>query len=220
MRHKTNIKIGASILAADFAHLDKEIVRIERAGVDFLHVDIMDGNFVPNITIGPDILKDLRKLTALPFDVHLMIKRPLVWTSRFIDAGADYLTLHIETISPLIFRKEALRLKSKGIKLGISLNPKTPLNRIEGLLSLVDFVLVMAVNPGFGGQRFMVQVLPRIKALRKIFNGDIAVDGGINSRTAAKVIGAGANILDCGTYIFESRNPKQIIRQLREIGGQ
>ena len=211
------IKIGASILAADFAHLDKEILCVEKAGIDFFHIDIMDGHFVPNITIGPGILRDIHRVTRLPLDVHLMIKQPLNLVNRFIAAGADRLTLHIETISPLAFLRCASRLKSKGIKLGISLNPDTPLKSIKRLLNSVDFVLVMAVNPGFGGQKFIVKVLPKIKDLRQIYNGDIAVDGGINNLTAARAIKAGANILACGTYIFKSRHPKQAIQRLKDL---
>ncbi len=213
-------KIGASILAADFAHLDEEILRIEKAGIDFLHIDIMDGHFVPNITIGPDILRDIHRVTSLPLDVHLMIEKPLGWVDRFIAAGADKITLHIETINPSTYRKQVRRLKSKDVKLGISLNPDTALRRIKPLLNMVDFVLVMTVNPGFGGQKFIAKVLPKIRALRKIYNGDIAVDGGINNLTAKRVIEAGANILACGTYIFQSRHPKKVIRKLIELGGQ
>ena len=213
-----NIKIGASILAADFAHLDKEINRVEQAGVDFLHIDIMDGHFVPNITIGPDILRDIRHSSSIPLDVHLMIQKPLGWVNRFIVAGADMLTLHIETIKPEAFLRYAKRLKSRGIRLGISLNPDTPLKRIKGLLNKVDFVLVMTVNPGFGGQKFITKVVPKIKALRQIYSGDIAVDGGINNITAKRVIKSGANILACGTYIFKSRYPKQVVQKLRALG--
>ena len=214
------LKIGASILTADFARLDKEIFRIQKAGIDFFHIDIMDGHFVPNITIGPDILKDIHQVTRVPLDVHLMINEPLSWVNRFIAAGADKLTLHIETISPLTCRRNARLLKSKGIKLGISLNPGTPLKKIMPLLNIIDFVLVMTVNPGFGGQKFIASVLPKIKALREIYNGDIAVDGGIDNLTAKRVVKAGANILACGTYIFKSRYPKQAIQRLRDLGRQ
>jgi ribulose-phosphate 3-epimerase len=212
-----NLKIGASILAADFARLDKEIRRIEKAGVDCFHIDIMDGHFVPNITIGPGVLRDIRKITKLPLDVHLMIKQPLDWVDQFIAAGADMITLHIETISRSAYLRCARRLKSKGIKLGISLNPDTPLVRIKGLLDVVDFVLVMTVNPGFGGQRFIAKVLTKIKALRKIYSGDIAVDGGIDDLNAKRVLKAGANILACGTHIFKSGCPEKLIRELRDL---
>ena len=215
-----NIRIGASILAADFTHLDKEIARIERAGVDFFHIDIMDGHFVPNITIGPGILKAIRNITTLPLDVHLMIEKPFGLVNRFIDAGADMITLHIETIRPSVYQQQAKRLKSKGIKLGISLNPDTPLARIKTLLDIVDFVLVMTVNPGFGGQKFITQALPKIKALRRIYAGNIAVDGGINGLTGKRVVEAGANTLACGTYIFKSRHPKEVIQRLKDLGGR
>lgn len=209
-----SVKIGASILAADFSRLDKEICRVEKAGVDFFHIDIMDGHFVPNITIGPGVVKNIRKVTGLALEAHLMIERPLYWADRFIDAGADMLTLHIETLSPSAFRKQAGRIKARGVELGISLNPGTPLSRIKGLLDTVDLVLVMTVNPGFSGQRFIRGVVPKIKSLRKIYGGDIAVDGGINDLTGREVIKAGANILACGTYIFKARDPKAAIRKL------
>jgi len=211
------LKIGASILAADFANLSSQIRRIEAAGVDCFHIDIMDGHFVPNITIGPAVLSNIRSITRLPLDVHLMIERPLDWVNRFIDAGADMITLHTETVSHAQCLRCARRLKSRGIRFGISLNPDTPLARIQGLLNTVDFVLVMSVYPGFGGQRFISGVLPKIKALRKVYKGDIAVDGGINASTAKRVVRAGANILDCGTYIFGSPCPKKVIRQLRDL---
>lgn len=214
------LKVGASILAADFANLKDDMLRIQRAGIDLFHIDIMDGQFVPNITIGPDVLRDIRKVSRLPLDVHLMIRQPFNWVNRFITAGADMITVHIETINPSAYRKQYRRLKSKGIKLGISLNPATPLQRIKPLLNIADFILVMSVNPGFGGQKFISGVLPKIKALRKVYGGDIAVDGGINQITAKRVIKAGANILACGTYIFKSRNPKQAIRSIRSSGAK
>ena len=210
------LKIGASILAADFANLDREIRRIQKAGIDCFHIDIMDGHFVPNITIGPGVLSDIRSCTTLPLDVHLMIQKPLDWVDRFIDAGADMITLHIETISASKYLRCMRSLKSKGIKLGISLNPDTSLAKIKSLLKRIDFVLVMSVNPGFGGQRFINKVLPKIKSLRKIYKGDIAVDGGINASTARRVIKAGGNILACGTYIFKSPCPEKIIQELKD----
>ena len=209
------VKVGASILAADFACLDREIRRIQEAGVDCFHIDIMDGHFVPNITIGPGVLKDIRKVTKLPLDVHLMIEKPLDWVDRFIAAGADMITLHIETIGAPGFIRLSKRMKSRGIKLGISLNPDTPVGRISSLLEAVDFVLVMSVNPGFGGQKFIKRVLPKIRQLRKIYPGDIAVDGGINLLTGRQAVRAGANLLACGTYIFKSSSPAKIIRELK-----
>ncbi len=212
-----NIKVGASILAADFTSLKEQMQKVERAGIDFFHIDIMDGHFVPNITIGPDILSYIRKISSLPLDVHLMIEDPLKWVEKFIAAGADKITLHIETISASAFRREVNRIKSKGIEWGVSLNPATSLGRIKALINIVDFVLVMTVNPGFGGQKFIKKVLPKIRALRNIYIGVIAVDGGINSLTAKEVIKAGANIFACGSYIFKASDPKNIIQELREI---
>ena len=209
------VKVGASILAANFSCLDRELRRIERAGIDFFHVDIMDGNFVANITIGPGVLKDIRKITKLPLDVHLMVKNPLEWAGRFIAAGADMLTFHAETIRPAAFSRYAAQIKKKGIKLGVSLNPGSALAKIKGMLSSADFVLVMSVNPGFGGQKFINSVVPKIKALRNIYRHDIAVDGGIDAASAKKVIAAGANILASGTYIFKSSNPRVAIKNIR-----
>ena len=208
---------GVSILAADFSCLEKEMLRIEKAGIDFFHVDVMDGHFVPNITIGPGVVKNIRKITKLPLDVHLMIKNPFNWTQRFIDAGADMITVHIETTSVRAFKNNARLIKLKGVKLGVSLNPKTALKEIKPLLGDVDFVLVMSVNPGFGGQKFINNILSKIKALRKLYDGDIAVDGGVNNTTGARAVHAGADILACGTYIYKSANPKQTIRNLKTL---
>jgi len=215
MPKKLKIKIAPSVLSADFSCLAREIHRIESAGADMLHIDVMDGNFVPNITIGPVVIKDIRKITKLPLDVHLMIKRPELLIDNFIAAGSDMITLHIETINASSFRLQAARLKKKNIKVGISLNPATPLSKIKDLLSIVDFVLVMSVNPGFPGQKFIASVLPKIKHLRAIFKGDISVDGGINQDTARQVVRAGANVLAAGSYIFKAKNYHQVIRGLK-----
>ena len=215
MPKKLKIKIAPSVLSADFSCLAREIHRIESAGADMLHIDVMDGNFVPNITIGPVVIKDIRKITKLPLDVHLMIKRPELLIDNFIAAGSDMITFHIETINASSFRLQAARLKKKNIKVGISLNPATPLSKIKDLLSIVDFVLVMSVNPGFPGQKFIVSVLPKIKHLRSLFKGDIAVDGGINQDTARQVVRAGANVLVAGSYIFKAKNYHQVIRGLK-----
>lgn len=212
------IKIAPSILSADFGDLTGEIRHVERLGVDMLHIDVMDGHFVPNITIGPVVIKDIRKVTKLPLDTHLMIKNPLKFVESFLKAGSDMITLHIETIGANQFKKEARCLKNKGIKVGISLNPATPLEKIKGVIDAVDFVLVMSVNPGFGGQAFIPQVLPKIRKLRSIFSKDISVDGGINDLRARQVVAAGANILVAGSYIFHSKNYKEAIEKLKCAG--
>ena len=209
------IKVAPSILAADFMCLSKEIRRIELAGADMIHIDVMDGHFVPNITIGPAIVKDIRRTTKLPLDVHLMIEKPGRFIDDFVKAGSDMITLHIETINVSGFRLQAVRLKNKNIKVGISLNPATPLSKIKKVLNLIDFVLVMTVNPGFSGQSFIPAVLPKIKKLRSVFHGDIAVDGGINKNNAKQVIAAGANILAAGSYIFKSKDYKKAIKSIK-----
>ncbi len=216
-KHNPCILVGVSILAADFSCLGSQMRQIKKAGIDFFHVDVMDGHFVPNITIGPGVVKDIRKVTSLPLDVHLMTRRPFEWTDQFVKAGADMITVHIETVNLSRCRKEAKKLKSKGVKFGVSLNPATPLTKIKPVLDCVDFVLIMSVNPGFGGQKFKAAVLSKITALRKIYNGDIAVDGGVNNLTGAQAVAAGANILACGTYIFKASNPKKTILELKKI---
>ena len=212
------IKVAPSILSADFSCLDKEIRKVENAGADLIHVDVMDGHFVPNITIGPVVVKFIRKVTKLPLDVHLMIENPERYVDAFVDAGADMITVHIEAVSLRRLRVLGAKLKKKGIKLGISLNPGTPLAKIKKSLKLVDFVLVMSVNPGFGGQAFVSNAVPKIKQLRSIFDKDISVDGGINDRTAKLVIDAGANILAAGSYIFKSNNVRRAIERIRNAG--
>jgi len=209
------IKVAPSLLSADFSCLGSEIKKVERAGADMLHIDVMDGHFVPNITIGPVVIKYIRKVTRLPLDVHLMIENPERYIDEFIKAGSDMITAHIEAITAKRYTLNAKRMKSKGIKAGISLNPATPLSKIKPLLDIVDFVLVMSVNPGFSGQAFIPGVLPKIKELRSIFSGDISVDGGINDKVAARAIKAGANILAAGSYIFGARDAKRAIERIR-----
>jgi len=209
------IKVAPSILSADFSCLAREIKRVESAGADMLHIDVMDGKFVPNITIGPVVIKDIRRITRLPLDVHLMIEKPQELVDGFVKAGSDMLTLHIETINASGFKLQAARLKKKKVRVGISLNPNTPLSRIKSVLRYADFVLVMSVNPGFSGQKFISAVLPKIKKLRSIFSGDIAVDGGVNDKVAGKLVRAGANILAAGSYIFSAQDPKRAIQRLR-----
>jgi ribulose-phosphate 3-epimerase len=209
------IKVAPSILSCDFSRLADEVKAVESAGADLLHVDVMDGHFVPNITIGPAVVKDIRKVTKLPLDVHLMIEHPEKFVDAFVGSGADMITVHIEVCGKETLQALRTKLKPKRVSLGISLNPATPLARIEPVLGLVDFVLVMSVNPGFGGQEFIPEVLPKIKKLRSQFSGDIAVDGGINEDTGKLVAEAGANILAAGSYIFKSKSYKETIRRLR-----
>jgi ribulose-phosphate 3-epimerase len=209
------IKVAPSILSADFSCLADELNRVENAGADLIHVDVMDGHFVPNITIGPLVVRSLRKVTKLPLDVHLMIENPDKYVQGFVEAGSDMITMHIETIDADNFRKISKDLKSKKVLAGVSLNPDTDLEKIKPVLSDVDFVLVMSVFPGFGGQEFIPESVEKIKQLRSIFKGDISVDGGINDKTAKQVIAAGANILAAGSYIFGAKDVKQAIERIR-----
>ncbi|MDD5120502.1 MAG: ribulose-phosphate 3-epimerase [Candidatus Omnitrophica bacterium] len=210
-----NIRIAPSILSADFSKLGSELKKVENAGADLIHVDVMDGHFVPNITIGPVVVKYMRKATKLDLDVHLMIENPAKYVDAFVKAGSDMITVHIETVTFKELVAIARKLKSKGIKLGISLNPATPLVSIKKTLGIVDFVLIMSVNPGFGGQAFMPQAIDKIRQLRLLFNKDIFVDGGINDITAKIVKDAGANVLVAGSYIFGAKNTKSAINNLR-----
>jgi ribulose-phosphate 3-epimerase len=209
------IKVAASLLSADFSRLEEEIKRVEKAGVDMLHLDVMDGHFVPNITFGWGLIKDIRKTTKLPFDVHLMIDNPLKYIDDFIKAGSDMLTLHIETVSSSQVKKLKEKLLRKKIKLGISLNPPTTLKLIEPVLDTVDLVLVMTVNPGFGGQRFIKGVVPKIKKLREIYKGIISVDGGINDKNAPLLVKAGVDILASGSYLFGAVDIKSAVEKLK-----
>ncbi|MBU1999024.1 MAG: ribulose-phosphate 3-epimerase [Candidatus Omnitrophota bacterium] len=209
------IKVAPSILSADFSCLAQEIKKVELGGADLLHIDVMDGHFVPNITIGAVVVKDIRKVTKLPLDVHLMIENPQDYVDSFVKSGSDMITFHIETISKSRLRTISRELRRKGVKVGISLNPPTPLKKILPVLDLVDFILVMSVHPGFGGQDFIQSAVPKIKQLRKVFKGDISVDGGINERTGRMVVKAGANVLAAGSYIFKSHNYSKVIRSLK-----
>ena len=212
-----NIKISPSILSADFSILGDEIKSLEKAGADLIHVDVMDGHFVPNITLGPPIIKMVRKCTKLPFDVHLMISPVEKYIKAFADAGADIITIHPEATDNL--KRAVSAIKSLGKKAGVSLNPKTPISALMNVINELDLILIMSVNPGFAGQSFMSEVLPKVTELRKMINDkklkiDIEIDGGINFETAPLAVKAGANILVSGTTIF-SGSLKDNIQKLR-----
>lgn len=214
------LKIAPSILSADFMRLGEEIRAAEAAGADMLHLDIMDGHFVPNITIGPAVVDAINKITKLPLDVHLMIEEPDKFLKDFIDAGADYLTVHIEASRHL--HRTIQRIKESGVKAGVSLNPATPIWSLDHILLDIDMVLLMSVNPGFGGQGFIPSVLDKIKALRDIIvqrciNVLIEVDGGVKSDNFGEIASAGADIVVMGSAFFSSGDYAVLMRRLREI---
>ena len=203
------IQISPSILSADFSQLGAEIKRLEEGGADMIHVDVMDGHFVPNLTIGPPVIKALRKQCSIKFDVHLMISPVHKYIEAYSDAGADIITIHPEATDNL--EKSILKIKSLNKKVGVSLNPETKIDLIIDYLEKIDLVLIMSVNPGFGGQKFMPEVLDKIRELKKIqsknnLNFDIEIDGGINFDNCQSAIEAGANILVSGTTVFKSNN--------------
>lgn len=207
------ILIAPSILSADFSKLGQEIRDVEKAGADWIHIDVMDGHFVPNITMGPVVVRAIRPVTKLPLDVHLMIKSPETYVESFAKAGADIITFHIESEGD---PKEIIKLiRYFKKKAGVSVRPKTDTGKLAGILPMVDMVLVMTVEPGFGGQEFMADCVSKIAEVRKVFKKDIEVDGGVNADTAHEVIKNGANVIVAGTSVFGTKDYAQAIRKLR-----
>lgn len=212
------IKIAPSILSADFSQLGEEIKDVEKGGADYIHVDVMDGHFVPNITIGPLIVEAIRPVTKLPLDVHLMIENPDQYIPQFAKAGADIISVHVEAC-PHLHRTIHL-IKEQGVKAGVVLNPATPVSTISHIIDDVDLILLMTVNPGFGGQSFISSVLPKIREVRELVtksgrNIEVEVDGGVNPETAKQCIEAGADVLVAGSAIYNQRNRKKAIDSIR-----
>ena len=230
------IKVAASILCADFTKLGDEIKKCEDAGVDMLHVDVMDGHFVPNITIGQVIVEAIRPKTKLPIETHLMIEHPWDYIDSFADSGADIISIQaecygqrrkhcreygqypkeVDTIDAQKARNDILKIKGKGKKAFMVINPGTPVC-VKELSDILDGILIMSVNPGFAKQKFMPEALPKIQELRKFFNKDIAIDGGIKEETAPQAVKAGANILATASYFFSSSNPRKVVKYLKNL---
>jgi ribulose-phosphate 3-epimerase len=200
------VKLAPSILSADFAHLGDAVQAVERAGADWVHVDVMDGHFVPNLTFGPKMVADLHKATALPLDVHLMIERPDDWVDRYVEAGATYVVVHIEAVKDV--RGTLARIRKRGARAGLTLNPETPVDAVIPFLSDIDLLLVMSVHPGFGGQKFIESALDKVRLVRRALDerkvsAELEVDGGIKVDNAARVAEAGASVLVAGSAVFE-----------------
>jgi len=215
------ILIAPSILSADFARLGDEAAAVERAGADLLHVDVMDGHFVPNLTVGPPIVEALKKVTKLPLDVHLMITNADAFIPEFAAAGADYLTVHVEACPHL--HRTIQSIKEHGVKAGVTLNPATPINSLQEILAEVDLVLIMSVNPGFGGQQFIPSVLNKVTVARTMLDrikspALLEVDGGVKVDNASRVIAAGATVLVAGSAIFSQRDYAETIAAMRAAG--
>jgi len=218
------IKLAPSILSADFARLGEQVEEAARAGADYIHVDVMDGHFVPNITIGAPVVAAIRPVTSLPLDVHLMVEHPERYISEFVHAGADIITVHVEA-SPHLQSTIQL-IKELGARAGVSLNPPTPIGAVEEFLHHVDLVLVMSVNPGFGGQSFIPETLPRIENMRKILDdrglsAELEVDGGINAENAPDIVKAGATVLVAGNSVFRAEEGiSGAMQRLREAAAE
>ncbi|MBN2186477.1 MAG: ribulose-phosphate 3-epimerase [Dehalococcoidia bacterium] len=217
------IKLAPSILSADFARLGEQVAEATRAGADYIHVDVMDGHFVPNITIGAPVVASLRTWTHLPLDVHLMIEQPERYISQFASSGANIITVHVEACSHL--HRTVHLIKELGVRAGVSLNPATPLSSIEEIISHVDLVLIMSVNPGFGGQVFIPESLDKISHLRRMLDNknlaiELEVDGGININNAPSIVEAGANVLAVGSSVFKAKEGiSQSLQRMRKAIG-
>lgn len=216
-----NVQIAPSILSADFAALGDAIARVERGGADLIHVDVMDGHFVPNITIGVPVVKSLKKVATKPLDVHLMIQEPDRYIDAFAQAGADMLSVHVEVLPHL--HRTVHAIKALGVKAGVVLNPSTPVSALEEIAEDVDFVLVMSVNPGFGGQSFIERSVEKVASIRALLDrsgnraAGIEIDGGIDMKTAPRVVAAGATMLVAGNAIFGTPDPEQATRDLKAL---
>ena len=201
----SNIKIAPSILASNFSKLNDEVISIENAGADFIHLDIMDGHFVPNLTFGPPVIKSVRNLTKLPFDVHLMVSNPDTLLDEYVYAGANIITVHVEACNHLA--RTLHYIKSKGCKAGVAINPHTDIQFIENVIEDLDLILIMTVNPGFGGQKFIKSMVKKISLVKEIISSRdifLEVDGGITKENSKEVINAGANVLVAGTSVFKT----------------
>lgn len=217
-----SVRIAPSILSADFAHLGREIAAAEAGGADLIHVDVMDGHFVPNITIGPPVVRALKRVARRPLDVHLMIEDPDRYLEAFVEAGASMLSVHVEVLPHL--HRTIQAIKRLGVQAGAVLNPSTPVHAIEEVAGDLDFVLVMSVNPGFGGQRFIPGSVDKIRRVRALLDragsrAPIEVDGGVDLETVRSVVSAGAGILVAGNAVFGTGNPEAAVRALREAAG-
>lgn len=216
------MKVAPSILSADFVNLERDIRHVAQCGADYIHIDVMDGLFVPNITIGIPVVAAIRKITDLPLDVHLMIDRPVRYVEQFCDAGADILTIHAEA-DTVEHNQEALRkIREKGVRAAVSIKPATPASAIDPYMDLMDMILVMTVEPGFGGQSFMEDMMPKVRALRKIIDvrcpgAELEVDGGVNLETAKTCIDAGANVMVAGSALFRAPDTGHFIRSIQSM---